>query len=334
MSLPAEFVDAHHHFLDPPGNPSFQSFLASLGAPAYGPEDYAADVKSPLATRGIELTGSVHVECVPDVGREVDEVAFVESLVARGRCDVKAIVAACDLAAAPDEVDAALAALKAASPARLRGIRWILDFAGSSDHAATHIAVKKRHGLDHLRGGTAGAPTEAFSAGFAKLQEHGLSFDLQCATEQLAGAAELLAQFPGVPVVVDHLAKPRVRDGDASLEAWRTGIVALAQLPHVRLKLSMLGFAVPGWSNSAEGARIVKGLVGEAVAAFGPERCMVATNWHINAAMSDADGLNEEGPTSLVLIETLNNWFVEFGYTDVQRAKLFGGTAREFYRFE
>ena len=90
------------------------------------------------------------------------------------------------------------------------------------------------------------------------LSRHFLSFDLQCAPAQLTAAASLFARHPHTRVVVDHMGKPRNLRADggeadlAELETWRQGMDALASLPHVHVKLSMLGYALPGWSESPD----------------------------------------------------------------------------------
>ena len=47
----------------------------------------------------------------------------------------------------------------------------------------------------------------------------------------------------------------------AKIEAWRAGVTQLAKLPLVRVKLAMLGFLVPGWTDDAAKEAIVVGLV-------------------------------------------------------------------------
>ena len=232
-----------------------------------------------------------------------------------------------------DDANDQIIALKAASP-KVRGVRYILDYVGPFDgKTATHVATK-RHGLDYLRDPVA-APK--FERGFALLAEHKLSFDLQCAPEQLSAAVELFTRHPGVPVVLLHLGKPRLLKGDGSeedqakLAVWRDGLTRLAALPHVSVKLSMLGYAVPGWHESAEKEAFLKSLVLEVISLFGAERCMFASNFHINAACSDSDGQFASGPSVAELYAKFNEWTSELSTQD--RANLFAGASRKFYRF-
>ena len=67
----------------------------------------------------------------------------------------------------------------------------------------------------------------------------------------------------------------------------------MAALPNTYCKLSMLGYAVPGWSASGEKEAFVRGLVLETIDLFGAHRCMFASNWHGSGAVSNSDGADE-----------------------------------------
>ncbi|RHY39319.1 hypothetical protein DYB38_000494 [Aphanomyces astaci] len=319
----ADIVDAHHHFYDT--NEKHYAFLKSLGASPYLPEQYASSVGD------LPISRSVHIDAMPDSG--LAEVEWIESLVAAGRAPtVAAIVAACNLA--DDDVDAQLTALVAAS-SKVRGIRFMVDYEGPFDGGknATHIAVS-RHGNDYIRDTT--GPAQSFERGFALLASHSLSFDLQCSPLQLDAAAALIARHPDVPVVVDHLGKVRhlAVDGSvaeaAKLAVWRAGLAKLAALPNVFVKLSMLGYVVPGWHEDAKKEAFVRDLVREVIGLFGVHRSMFASNWHQNGAAANADGADATGPTMPQLYASFHDWVSDFSEAD--RHALFAGTAATFYR--
>ena len=337
VNPPKEFIDAHHHFLDVNKN-DFQTFLGTLvPGEVYMPDAYQRDVVDPLAGAGVNVIGSVHIECMPDNG--VGEVAWVDSL----SSTVKAIVASCDLSKSTADTD--LLHLKQSS-SKVRGIRWILDCVGPfKPNTATHVATTRHDGVDYLRGsngGYDGNVVPAFEHGFALLEKHGLSFDLQCAPVQLKQAASLFKKYPNIKVCIDHLGKPKTLLGpdtetntntipnEAELAEWREGMKLMAALPNVYVKLSMLGWSVPGWIRTSERISLVRGLVVETVKLFGPQRCMVATNWWKAAALSDSDGHSDVGPTPVELIEYLTEFLSEF--SDQDREDMFSGTASAFYR--
>mmetsp|Transcript_13578 Transcript_13578/g.29524 ORF Transcript_13578/g.29524 Transcript_13578/m.29524 type:complete len:161 (-) Transcript_13578:169-651(-) len=159
----------------------------------------------------------------------------------------------------------------------------------------------------------------------------------------------LFSKYPDLKVCIDHLGKPRtvlgndlLEDGttinpniipdEKELEVWRKGMKAMAALPNVYVKLSMLGYAVPGWIRTKERHAVLKSLVRETVDMFGANRCMVAWNWHVNGAVSDADGCSKVGPDAVELLNMFM-WFFE-GYSKEHTERLFAGTAKAFYRLE
>jgi len=352
-----DFLDCHHHFYDTKQN-TFQKFLGRFNPQAtYLPDDYYRDViesinnceSKSLAMKQFKHIGSVHVEAIPDDG--ISEVQWVESL--SSSSTVKAIVASCNLA--DENVDATLQSLKDTS-SKVKGIRWILDYVGDIDqpgNEATHVATLRNNGIDYLRDTTNIASdgqsscsereetiiNPKFEHGFSLLEKHGLTFDLQCAPEQLPAAAELCARYPNIPVVIDHLGKPmQILGKDNShmvpdsekLQEWRRGMEAMAALPNVYVKISMLGWIIPGWITTARRVDIVRKLCQETVELFGPERCMVSTNWWKDGATSDSDGLSKIGPSAVDFLEYMIEFFV--GLTMEEQQRVFGGTAKEFYK--
>src|SRR5438105_1397279 len=83
--------------------------------------------------------------------------------------------------------------------------------------------------------------------------------------------AEVVRDIPNIPVVLNHTGFPWDRSPEG-LAAWRTGMAALARCPNVHLKISELGLRDRPWT--VEGNR---GVVRDAIAIFGIERCMFAS---------------------------------------------------------
>jgi len=345
MPLPKDFLDAHHHFLDTSRNgATFQKFLAKLiPGFSYLPDDYRRDVIDPLAEAGINFQGSVHMECIPDNG--IDEANWVASLVENPSSSIKGIIASCDLAQDVSTVETELQKLSEIDC--VKGIRWILDCVGKFDggKSATHIATTRHDGIDYLRGsegGYDGQAIPAFETGFALLEKYNLTFDLQCAPAQLVAASELCGRYPNIKVVIDHLGKPRMLLGadteenrnnanpdESELAAWREGMKCIAKNKNVYVKISMLGYAIPGWIRTEARKELMKSLVRETVEIFGPERCMVASNFWKDPAMSDSDGLSEVGPEVLHFLELIHGFLSDYSETDLDR--IFCTTAKEFY---
>jgi predicted TIM-barrel fold metal-dependent hydrolase len=118
------------------------------------------------------------------------------------------------------------------------------------------------------------------------LGERNLLFELMTHADQLGAAAEQLAGFDDLVVVVEHTGWPR-SDSAEERALWRAGIEALAGLSHnVVCKLS--GLAMPLQSMSAEA---YAPWLEYAIDAFGVDRCMFASNFPVDAMYGTFDEL-------------------------------------------
>jgi predicted TIM-barrel fold metal-dependent hydrolase len=60
-------------------------------------------------------------------------------------------------------------------------------------------------------------------AGYARLADYNLSFDLQALPEQFEQAAALASRHPGMPMIVNHAGMPRDQSA-AGLTRWRMSV--------------------------------------------------------------------------------------------------------------
>jgi predicted TIM-barrel fold metal-dependent hydrolase len=112
-------------------------------------------------------------------------------------------------------------------------------------------------------------------ANVARLADYGFSFDLQVFAGQMAAAAELAADCPSVIFVLQHAGMLE----DLSPEgrsAWREGMRCLAGCSNVVCKLSGLGTFIHRNDQTH-----ISGIVSEALALFGPARCLFGSNFPI-----------------------------------------------------
>jgi L-fuconolactonase len=75
-----------------------------------------------------------------------------------------------------------------------------------------------------------------FNAGIALFKRYGLVYDILIFERQLLAAISFVDRHPAQVFVLDHIAKPRIRD--RLLEPWRTNIRELARRENVFCKLS------------------------------------------------------------------------------------------------
>jgi len=173
--------------------------------------------------------------------------------------------------------------LAAANPLVRGVVGWVdLRSEGVADELAEFSSDPKFVGVRHV---VQDEPDPRFLLGdtlirgLRHLAPLSLTYDLLLYPHQLPAAAELAAILPEQPFVLDHLAKPRVRDGTAAaLEPWRRDLEALARHANVSCKLSGLvtEAAWQGWRR-ADFAPYLD----VALDAFGPDRLMFGSDWPV-----------------------------------------------------
>jgi L-fuconolactonase len=190
-----------------------------------------------------------------------------------------------------EEDTAWLLAEAAASPLVAGVVGWI---DGAATDPASRIAALQTQGpLAGLRVMAQDRPAEwltdpALHGQFRALAEAGLALDLLVRPQHLAGCVMLAGAFPGLRMIIDHLAKPRIaNDG---LAAWREAIAPAAERPNLLCKLSgLITEAAPGAAMAT-----LAPYVEAALDLFGPERLVWGSDWPVitlNGAYSDWLGL-------------------------------------------
>jgi predicted TIM-barrel fold metal-dependent hydrolase len=125
------------------------------------------------------------------------------------------------------------------------------------------------------------ADDEAFRRNFARLEDYGLSFELQVFAPQMESAARLAHDFPRTTFILQHCGMPEDLS-ETGMAAWRTGMKRLAAEPNIVNKLSGLGTFIHR-NDPDHIARIVQ----ESVALFGPSRCLYGSNFPIEKIWTD-----------------------------------------------
>ncbi|HNQ90802.1 MAG TPA: amidohydrolase family protein [Verrucomicrobiota bacterium] len=115
-----------------------------------------------------------------------------------------------------------------------------------------------------------------FRRGIARLGEFGLTYDLLVFPKHLPIAVDLVAEFPGQRFVVDHIAKPAIREGQVS--PWREDLTRLAEFPNVFCKLSGMVTEAKWKQWQPEDFHRYLDIV---IEAFGTGRVMVGSDWPV-----------------------------------------------------
>ena len=115
-----------------------------------------------------------------------------------------------------------------------------------------------------------------FRRGIAQLREFGLTYDLLLFPKHLPVAVKLVTEFPSQPFVLDHIAKPGIREGQVS--PWREDLTRLAEFPNMFCKLSGLVTEAEWKQWQPEDFHRYLDIV---IEAFGTDRMMIGSDWPV-----------------------------------------------------
>jgi L-fuconolactonase len=202
------------------------------------------------ATSSVPIEAMIFVQCEADFSCFEAEAAWVAEL-ARTEPRIKGMVAWAPLEKG-DAVREDLARLKQHSI--LRGIRRIIQFEPDLEFC--------------LR--------PDFIAGVRALQDFDLSFDICVDHRHMANVLKFVEHVPDVPLVLDHIGKPAIKDG--VLHPWAEQIRQLATFPNVWCKIS--GVATEA-DHRRWAADDLKRYIDVAVDAFGFDRIMFGGDWPV-----------------------------------------------------
>jgi L-fuconolactonase len=119
------------------------------------------------------------------------------------------------------------------------------------------------------------------SPAFEALRELDLSFDLLIKPPHLPAALAILKRYPDLRAVVDHGAKPVIRE--EGWEPWASGILRIARETDASCKLSgLVTEARPDWTVDH-----LRRYVDHLLACFGPQRLMWGSDWPVALLASD-----------------------------------------------
>jgi len=261
-------IDAHQHFWDLGRNyhpwlrdePMIPFRYGDYSALKrnYLPQDYLADSQSH------DIVGTVYMEAEWNPKDPLGETRWIEELHAASGLP-SAMVAQAWL----DRDDVAEILAAQAASALVCGIRHKPAAAAS----AAEVQVGAPGSMSDPR----------WRAGYALLAEHDLSFDLQVPYWHLYEAAELAADFPKITLIVNHTGLPADRSV-AGLNGWRNALKAVAERPNTALKISGLGQPGKPWRLTDN-----HDIIQDAIALFGVERCMFASNFPVDGLCGDFD---------------------------------------------
>jgi predicted TIM-barrel fold metal-dependent hydrolase len=255
VSAHLDVVDTHIHFWDLQ-NPSLTYAWLDSGEPHAILGDVSPlrvtrySVEEYLAeTRFEHVRQAVHVQAAIGTPDPVAETRWIQALSEKTGWP-HAAVAYCDLAA--DDADQVLR--RHLESPLVRGVRETApaDFLGDP----------------------------RWRRGYRQLGRLGLVYFHELGWPRMPLARRLAADCPDVILCVDQTGMPLARDAEY-FRHWRASLTGLAAEPNVICKISSLGTGDPRWTIDS-----LRPWVRTAIEAFGPDRCMIGSNWPVDRLFS------------------------------------------------
>jgi L-fuconolactonase len=113
--------------------------------------------------------------------------------------------------------------------------------------------------------------------GLVAVERAGLVYDLLVRARELPAALEIARTMPGLRLVIDHLAKPPIRDG--AMFPWSERLGLFSPLSNVACKLSGLVTEADWTTWSTED---LAPYVDRALELFGPGRLLFGSDWPVS----------------------------------------------------
>lgn len=108
-----------------------------------------------------------------------------------------------------------------------------------------------------------------------------LTFDALIKPRHIINTVKFIERYPSLPVIVDHMAKPAIRDG--GFEPWRRDMEEFRNLKHVHCKMSgILTEDGPDWTPER-----LKPFFEAIIDIFGPDRLVFGSDWPVVNLVAD-----------------------------------------------
>jgi L-fuconolactonase len=153
-----------------------------------------------------------------------------------------------------------------------------------------------------------------FRRGIGHLTDHELAYDLLVFPRHLPVAVDLVRRFPLQKFVLDHIAKPAIREG--LLSPWQDDLRRLAEHPNVACKLSGMVTEAAWKTWRPEDLQIYMEIV---VEAFGTSRVMIGSDWPVCTLAGDY------ASTMRVVLDYAGS------FPEPVQEQILGGTCARFY---
>ncbi len=156
-----------------------------------------------------------------------------------------------------------------------------------------------------------------FCRGIAALEPHGFTYDILVFPHQLGAVLEFVRRFPRQKFVIDHLAKPYIKDG--FFDGWATLMRAIAEQENVFCKISGMTTEAD-WNNWKY--EVLVPYLDLVAAVFGTRRLMFGSDWPVCLLAGNYGDV----------LGIVRRYFEPFSPTE--KEDVMGRTAAGFYNIE
>jgi L-fuconolactonase len=197
-------------------------------------------------------------------------------------------------------------------------VGWVdLQAENIEDRLAYYSGFKKMKGFRHV---LQGEPQRdfmlrpAFMNGISLLKKYNFTYDILIFPDQLPYTKEFVAAFPDQKFVIDHIAKPYIKD--KKIDQWKKDVAAVAQFENVYCKVSGMVTEADWKEWKKEDFTPYLNVV---VEAFGTKRLMYGSDWPVCLVAAPYENM----------LGIVKNYFSSF--SEEEQLLFFGGNARQFY---
>lgn len=155
----------------------------------------------------------------------------------------------------------------------------------------------------------------AFKRGIAALNNFRLTYDILIYPDQLAFCNDLVKEFPEQQFVIDHLAKPGIKNGN--IKDWAKQVKDIAVNENVYCKISGM-VTEADWKNWKP--KDFTPYIDVVVESFGINRIMFGSDWPVCLVAADYEQV----------LNIVQEYFS--GFTSAEQEKFFSGNAIKFYQ--
>jgi L-fuconolactonase len=198
-------------------------------------------------------------------------------------------------------------------------VGWVdLQAENISDQLAYYQEFRKMKGFRHVLQGEKQRDfmlRPSFMRGIEQLEKFGFTYDILIFPDQLKYAVEFVKAFPNQSFVLDHIAKPYIKD--QKIDEWKSDIQKLAAHENVSCKVSGMVTEANWQSWTKEDFKPYLETVSEA---FGPKRLMYGSDWPVCLVAASYESV----------LNLVKDFFSTFSKSEQEL--IFGDNAVRFYK--